>query len=210
MARLGGDEFAILSRGCEHEGGYLEHAGDVVGAFAEPVRAAGEEVHPLDQRRRARLPAHRRYAGEAMRAADLTLYRAKASGRNRGVAYDQDQSAPEISRHALATELPAALRRGEFSIRYQPMVSLVTGAVTGVEAVVRWRHPTLGLLTPAQFLPRGERGHRRAVPVGAVDRAGPASGLAGDGRVDDELFLGGQPRARTPAAAPAAPGAPPR
>jgi diguanylate cyclase (GGDEF)-like protein/PAS domain S-box-containing protein len=153
VARLGGDEFAILSRGCEHPGGYLEHANDIVAGFSEPVRAAGEEFTLSASVGAVGYPLTGGSPGQVMRAADLTLYRAKASGRNRWVAYDQDQSAPQISRHALATELPAALRKGEFSIRYQPMVSLVTGAIAGVEAVVRWRHPDLGLIAPAQFLP---------------------------------------------------------
>ena len=191
VARLGGDEFAILSRGCEHEGGYLEHAADVVGAFTNPVRAAGEEFTLSTSVGAVGYPLVGTTSGQVMRAADLTLYRAKASGRNRWVAYDQDQSAPQISRHALATDLPGALKRGEFSIRYQPMVSLMTGAVTGVEAVVRWRHPKLGLLTPAQFLPLSvETGFiielSRWVLWTALDQLRAWR----DQHVDDELFLG--------------------
>jgi diguanylate cyclase (GGDEF)-like protein/PAS domain S-box-containing protein len=191
VARLGGDEFAILSRRCEHPGGYLEHASDVVNAFTEPVRAAGEEFTVSASVGAVGYPLVGDVPGEVMRAADLTLYRAKASGRNRWVAYDLDQSAPQISRHALATDLPAALKRGEFSIRYQPMVSLVTGAVTGVEAVVRWHHPTLGLLTPAQFLPLAvETGFivdlSRWVLWTSLDQLSAWR----DQKVGEELFLG--------------------
>jgi len=191
VARLGGDEFAILSRACEHEGGYLEHANDVVGAFAEPVRAAGEEFTLSASVGAVGYPLIGGTPGEVMRAADLTLYRAKASGRNRWEAYDQDQSAPQISRHALATELPAALRRGEFSMRYQPMVSLATGAVTGVEAVVRWRHPTLGLLTPAQFLPLAvESGVIVELSLWVLWTALDQLRTWRDMRADEELFMG--------------------
>jgi diguanylate cyclase (GGDEF)-like protein/PAS domain S-box-containing protein len=160
VARLGGDEFAILSRDCAHPGGYLEHASEVVAAFDEPVQAGGEEFTLSASIGAVGYPIVGTTPGEVMRAADLTLYRAKATGRNRWVAYDRDESAPQLSRHTLATELPRAINRNEFSMRYQPMVSLVTGEVTGVEAVVRWRHPGVGLLTPAQFLPLAiESGH---------------------------------------------------
>jgi diguanylate cyclase (GGDEF)-like protein/PAS domain S-box-containing protein len=191
VARLGGDEFAILSRGCEHEGGYLEHAADIVGAFTNPVNAAGEKFTLSASVGAVGYPLVGTTPGQVMRAADLTLYRAKASGRNRWVAYDQDQSAPQISRHTLATDLPGALKRNEFSIRYQPMVSLATGAVTGVEAVVRWRHPRLGLLTPEQFLPLSvETGFiielSRWVLWTALDQLRAWR----DQNVDDELFLG--------------------
>ena len=151
VARLGGDEFAILSRDCTHGAGTWNTPRDVA-AFDEPVRE-GRGVHALGRASaRSATRSSARRSGEVMRAADLTLYRAKSTGRNRWVAYDRDKSASQLTRHTLATELPGAIKRGEFSVRYQPMVSLLTGAITGAR---RWCAGAIParMLHPGQFLP---------------------------------------------------------
>jgi diguanylate cyclase (GGDEF)-like protein/PAS domain S-box-containing protein len=93
---------------------------------------------------------------ELMKAADLTLYTAKSEGRARYVMYDADRNARQAARYALAADMPDALDRDEFTVVYQPLVSLADERLRGVEALVRWRHPARGLLSPDSFIPLAE------------------------------------------------------
>src|SRR5690606_41520957 len=89
---------------------------------------------------------------ELMRRADHALYRAKATGRGCVATYDERHEADPRRRIDLETELRRALRNDEFEVHYQPVVDLATGRPTGVECLLRWQHPTRGLLTPDAFL----------------------------------------------------------
>jgi EAL domain-containing protein (putative c-di-GMP-specific phosphodiesterase class I) len=89
---------------------------------------------------------------DVLRAADITLYWAKAEGKSRWAFFDPVRNAREVARYSLCTEMPAALARDEFFVNYQPVVRLTDGAVLGMEALARWRHPRAGLLGPEQFL----------------------------------------------------------
>jgi EAL domain-containing protein (putative c-di-GMP-specific phosphodiesterase class I) len=94
--------------------------------------------------------------GAAVRAADLTLYRAKEAGRGRWTLFDPKENARAVSRYAVSVRMPAALDRGEFFIDYQPLCSLGDGTLVAVEALVRWRHPQLGVLGPEEFIGTAE------------------------------------------------------
>jgi EAL domain-containing protein (putative c-di-GMP-specific phosphodiesterase class I) len=87
-----------------------------------------------------------------MKAADTTLVWAKSAGGRRYALFDADRHARELTRYTLSASMPAGLARGEFIIEYQPLVRLSDGLLQGVEALVRWEHPTLGLLLPDQFI----------------------------------------------------------
>jgi len=101
---------------------------------------------------------------QLMRAADITLYRAKAEGKSRITRYSARDSARLITQHRLATALPGALARGEFFCDYQPIVALCDGRLLGVEALIRWRHPRFGLIRPNHFIGVAEEtGHIRAI-----------------------------------------------
>jgi EAL domain-containing protein (putative c-di-GMP-specific phosphodiesterase class I) len=118
-----------------------------------------------------------------MKAADTTLYWAKADGRNRLALFDAERHAREVKRYELSASMPAALERREFFVEYQPLVRLGDGVTIGVEALVRWRHPVRGLLPPQEFIPVAEESglvHRvgewvlaRAVEQAAAWRAVP-------------------------------------
>jgi EAL domain-containing protein (putative c-di-GMP-specific phosphodiesterase class I) len=101
-----------------------------------------------------------------MKAADLTLYWAKAEGKGRWSLYDEERTAALLSRYALSAAMPAALERGEFVLDYQPLVRLGDARIVGAEALIRWRHPQRGRLMPSQFVSFAEE-TGIIVPMGA-------------------------------------------
>ena len=154
--RMSGDEFVLL---VEHSSGP-----DELTALAEKTLAALAEPYHVGQHR-MRLSAsigvveaevRATSAAELMKAADLTLYVAKSEGRGRFVMYDAARNARQAARYELAAALPDALDRGEFSLLYQPLVTLADQRLTGVEALLRWQHPVLGELTPDAFIELAE------------------------------------------------------
>ena len=165
VARMGGDEFVILVDRSTGPAQLRTLAESVLAAFDDPF---------LLGRHRLRVSTsigvvEREVAGtspaELMKAADVTLYGAKSDGRGRWVMYDPDRNAREVARYELASALPDALDRGEFTLLYQPLVSLADGTVRGVEALLRWRHPTLGLIGPDRFITLAEESGQ-IVPLG--------------------------------------------
>ncbi|NUR47985.1 MAG: EAL domain-containing protein [Hamadaea sp.] len=164
VARLGGDEFVVLDDDCVGEAAVVGPAEAILAALREPFHVGGREltisasIGVVDSRAVGADPQ------ALMRAADITLYRAKAEGKSRLARYDPRDSARQITQHTLATALPAALTRQEFFCDYQPIVGLEDGRLRGVEALIRWRHPQLGIVGPNQFIPVAEEtGHIAAV-----------------------------------------------
>lgn len=171
-ARMGGDEFVLL---IEHSAGadqLTALAEAVQEAVAQPVRVGSHRLRVsasiglVEQRATHTGPA------EIMKAADVTLYRAKASGRGRWARYDPETVAEEVARYALSAAMPDALERGEFALVYQPIVELPEQRLRGVEALLRWHHPRLGTLGPDRFIGLAEE-TGFIVPLGrhVLDRA---------------------------------------
>ncbi|MGA5821909.1 putative bifunctional diguanylate cyclase/phosphodiesterase [Kitasatospora sp. NPDC094028] len=156
VARLGGDEFVVLLEKCRGEQEAVAAAKTVLKALAGPVLigdhklAVGASVGVLERRVSTTTP------GAAVRAADLTLYRAKEAGRGRWTLFDPKENARAVNRYAVSVRMPAALDRGEFFIDYQPLYRLADGRMAAVEALVRWRHPQLGVLGPDEFVTTAE------------------------------------------------------
>ncbi|WP_236654733.1 putative bifunctional diguanylate cyclase/phosphodiesterase [Streptacidiphilus anmyonensis] len=156
VARLGGDEFVVLLEHCDGEHDAVAAARAVLGALREPILidghklAVGASVGVLER------PVGTITPGAAVRAADLTLYRAKEAGGARWTLYDARTNAEAVSRYTVSVRLPMALDRGEFFLEYQPLCSLADGSLAAVEALVRWRHPLLGVLRPDEFVPAAE------------------------------------------------------
>jgi diguanylate cyclase (GGDEF)-like protein len=156
VARMGGDEFVILVE-------QTTCADDAVKVADRALTVLGEPVH-LDGRRLSVSASigivERPVAGtdpaDLMRAADITLYLAKADGKARWALFDPKRNAREVARYKLSAALPAALDDDEFVLHYQPLVDLADGSIRGMEALARWRHPTLGLLTPDRFIDLAE------------------------------------------------------
>jgi diguanylate cyclase (GGDEF)-like protein len=152
VARLGGDEFVILVQrtGCTDD--VVKVAEAALAAVSEPALIAGHELTVS-----ASIGiVERQVAGtnpvELMRAADSTLHWAKAAGGARWSLFDADRNRRDLARYALSAAIPTALDRGEFYLDYQPLTSLRDGTVLGMEALVRWRHPELGVLRPDSFI----------------------------------------------------------
>ncbi|KWV33199.1 putative bifunctional diguanylate cyclase/phosphodiesterase [Micromonospora rifamycinica] len=152
VARMGGDEFVILVNGGEGIDDAVGVAELALAAVAAPVLVGDHQLAVSASIGVVECPASETSVSELMKAADTTLYWAKAEGRGRWAVYDPERSAADIARSALAAGLPAALDRGEFVVHYQPIVSLLDGSMIAVEALVRWAHPELGLVGPDRFI----------------------------------------------------------
>ncbi|MEJ3745267.1 bifunctional diguanylate cyclase/phosphodiesterase [Actinomycetes bacterium KLBMP 9797] len=152
LARMGGDEFVILVEDTTCTDDVLKVADAALAALAEPCVIDEHEVRVTASIGIVERAVEGTSPGEIMRDADITLHWAKKAGKGRWALFDPERNEHELTRYALASAIPAALDRGEFCLEYQPLVSLADGTLLGVEALVRWRHPRLGLLRPDHFI----------------------------------------------------------
>jgi EAL domain-containing protein (putative c-di-GMP-specific phosphodiesterase class I) len=152
---LGGDEFGVICRPVEstEQGALAER---ILAGVAEPITLDGRELTVSASVGVVDTSTAGAATDVLMRAADISLYMAKARGRGRWERHDPLHNARQVARHTLATEMAAALAHGEFLLEYQPLVSLQDGEVRRVEALLRWRHPRLGLLQTDDFVPIAE------------------------------------------------------
>ncbi|MFE7526629.1 putative bifunctional diguanylate cyclase/phosphodiesterase [Kitasatospora sp. NPDC057542] len=156
VARMGGDEFAVLvtdSLGSEQ---LTELATRILEVLERPFDVAGHRLVITASVGVVERSVHETTPTDLVKDADATLYWSKADGRARWTLYDPDRGAHQLTRQLLATALRPALERGEFTIEYQPLVGLADGTVHGAEALVRWRHPRYGTLSPDRFIPLAE------------------------------------------------------
>ncbi|MGR6321194.1 bifunctional diguanylate cyclase/phosphodiesterase [Micromonospora soli] len=152
VARLGGDEFVILVERAACTEDVVKVAETALAVVREPALVAGHELTVSASVGIVERPVAGTSPMELMRAADSTLHWAKAAGGARWSIFDADRNRRELARYALSAAIPAALDRGEFHLDYQPLTSLRDGRVLGMEALVRWRHPELGVLRPDSFI----------------------------------------------------------
>ena len=152
VARMGGDEFVILVDGDAGVDDMIAVAESALAAVSAPVFIDDQQLVVSASVGVVDSDLVGTSAAELMKAADATLYWAKAEGRGRWAVYDPERSARDIARSTLAAGLPVALDRDEFVLHYQPIVSLLDGRMLAVEALVRWQHPELGLIGPDRFI----------------------------------------------------------
>jgi len=152
VARLGGDEFALILPELEGADSADLVARKVLEALARPIRLEGDELHGAASLGIALFPDDGDNPQDLLRHADLALYRAKATGGRTAAFYTPSLNRRVQARNTLVQELHQAVAEGSFELRYQPQIALDSGRTTGVEALVRWRHPERGLLAPAAFL----------------------------------------------------------
>jgi diguanylate cyclase (GGDEF)-like protein len=152
VARIGGDEFILL---VEQSGGIdamVALASDVLTGIERPFRIGKHRIGLTASVGIVERPAAGTQVADLVKDADSALYRAKAEGPGRWAVYDAAQQATDSARMALTTSMRSALEAGEFTVVYQPIVALPGGELRGVEALLRWDHPTLGVLAPEAFI----------------------------------------------------------
>jgi diguanylate cyclase (GGDEF)-like protein len=157
LARLGGDEFAVLVEDVDEiEAAAL--AERLLAAIREPVRLGNRDFVGTASIGVATTKADGTLTdtGELLRDADLAMYSAKAAGRDRFAVFDPAMYADILREADERSQLEIALAHDEFVVHYQPIVDLPSGRLTGVEALVRWRHPQRGLIGPNAFIPLAE------------------------------------------------------
>ncbi|MBZ6379099.1 MULTISPECIES: putative bifunctional diguanylate cyclase/phosphodiesterase [Pacificimonas] len=156
VARLGGDEFAILIPSGASPAGVEELAERIATTVSDVVRHDGLALEPTVSIGLAIAPDDATGLKELLHQADMALYASKQDGRNCWRRFDRQMDETAQSRRALATEMKAALKRGEFRLFYQPIVHAKTLELRGFETLVRWIHPTRGFVSPGDFIPIAE------------------------------------------------------
>ena len=151
VARLGGDEFVVLLESVTRPAEVIKVAKRIQKAFMQPLIVEEHELNTSASIGIVTSTSAYARAEEVVRDADIAMYRAKAQGRGRYEVFSKAMHAQVMASMQLERELHTALRRGELRTAYQPIL-LVTGHLLGFEALVRWQHPTRGLLEPAAFL----------------------------------------------------------
>src|SRR5580704_8545584 len=165
VSRQGGDEFVVLLSQVEHSEDAAVSARKMLTALSVPhtvgqqtlqvTASIGVSIYPDDGQ-----------DGDALiKGADVAMYRAKATGGNNYQFFRSDLTVRSVERQSLEGDLRDAVERRQFVLHYQPKVSLETGAITGVEALLRWAHPVRGLVPPGEFVPFAEAS-RLMVPIG--------------------------------------------
>ncbi len=166
VARQGGDEFTILLPHIDHPDHAVQVARKILDAMKPPVLLGGKELFISPSIGLSFFPDHGDDADWLIKKADIAMYRVKAEGRANFHIYSKELDAKSSQRLELESELNNALEHEEFILHYQPQIDLASGAVYGSEALIRWNHPSMGLIQPVDFIPLTEE-NGLIVPIGA-------------------------------------------
>ena len=165
VARLGGDEFIVVLVGVADNDTVIHVVNKIYNALSAPIMIEQHELSVSVSIGISMAPEDGNDTGTLIKNADVAMYRAKRSGKGRYQFYnaDVDQRAHELL--TIEHEMIHAAERNEFILHYQPQISTTTGRIIGVESLVRWQHPTLGLISPGDFIPIAESS-RLIIPIG--------------------------------------------
>ena len=156
LARFGGDEFVVVLEDIVDANDVVAPLSKVLGLFGLPFDVKGRELPTTASIGISMYPDDGQDVESLLMNADAAMYRAKETGPGNHHFYSAQMKAQVQQQLALETCLPRALERGELFLVYQPKLDLATGRITGVEALMRWRHPSMGLVSPLQFIPIAE------------------------------------------------------
>jgi diguanylate cyclase (GGDEF)-like protein/PAS domain S-box-containing protein len=156
VARLGGDEFAILIEDLRDTGDAAVVSQKLLDSLGRPFQLAGHELYISASIGITCYPQDGTDTETLLKNADTAMYRAKSEGRNAYQFFSPDMNAHALENLLMTNNLRLALERNEFVLHYQPRCELRTGRIAGVEALIRWRHPELGMIPPAKFIPLAE------------------------------------------------------
>ncbi len=165
VARLGGDEFAIVQANLGRPEDASELARRVVATLSKPFEIDGHVINVGTSIGIAICPADGSHVDRLVKSADTALYRAKAEGRNTFRFFEARMEERQRARRELETDLRQAIANQEFELYYQPLVDLRSDRISGFEALIRWRHPERGMISPAEFIPLAEE-MGLIVPIG--------------------------------------------
>jgi diguanylate cyclase (GGDEF)-like protein len=165
VARLGGDEFTVIMPGLARADDAGKLARRILSSMAHPIPVAGQEIFVTASIGIAVFPDDGEDLETLLMHADTAMYKAKEHGGNSYRTYSRTMNAQALQRLTLENALRRGLERNEFELHYQPIVDGRTGAPVGAEALVRWRHPDLGLLLPSEFVPLAEE-NGLIIPLG--------------------------------------------
>ena len=156
VARLGGDEFAIVQAGTQVRSDASALARRLIAAFQQPFQLDGHTVIVGVSIGISLAPEHGTSPEKLLKSADLALYRAKATGRGCWSFFDEEMDLELRKRRALESDLRKAVDNDEFELVFQPIVKLDRQRISTCEALLRWRHPERGYVSPADFIPLAE------------------------------------------------------
>ena len=156
VARLGGDEFVVMLVDLERAEDAAAVAQQVVQTLSRPLRADGRTLHVTASVGVATFPADGDSAEQLLKHADAAMYRAKAHGRNGVQCYTRDMGMQAHQRVELQSALRLAVEHDQFELHFQPQCDPHSGRIVAVEALIRWPHPVLGLVSPDRFIPLAE------------------------------------------------------
>jgi diguanylate cyclase (GGDEF)-like protein len=165
LARIGGDEFAILLGSIATVDDATQTADQILDALSAPFQLEKYEIFISVSIGIALSSSQLTSAEQMLRHADTALYRAKTQGKAQYQVFDQSMHATVLQLLHLETDLRRALQQKEFFLHYQPIISLSTGKIVGLEALIRWQHPHRGFIAPGLFIPIAEE-------TGLIDKIG--------------------------------------
>ncbi len=165
VARLGGDEFVIVIADVDSAAELMTIAGKLLADLARPFTIEHQQIYISASIGICLYPRDGEQEQILLKNVDLAMYRAKREGRNTVRFFTEELNADNRERQKLEAALHTALEQGQFELHYQPKFDYASGAVTGMEALVRWNHPQLGVIAPAAFIPLAEE-------IGLIERLG--------------------------------------